>query len=172
MLMHGQDSGEQLAGPLMVKGALAGTIATLPMTLFMLAVHRFLPKEQHYALPPEMITKELSRRVRTNIHHHKQRLVSVSTLSHFGYGAVMGALYSPLENTSFLPAPVRGMLFGLGVWAGSYLGLLPLLRFRASGHREPGERNLLMLVAHVIWGSTLGATADLLTRPRRQARGT
>ena len=43
-------------------GALAGVIATVPMTLFMLLMHRLLPKWQQYALPPERITTRLAKR--------------------------------------------------------------------------------------------------------------
>ncbi len=146
----------------LLNAALAGTIATVPMSLFMLVTQRFLPRGQRYALPPEVIMEEVSQRSHARLHWNKSLLVGSSLLSHFGYGATMGALYTPLERTSFLPAPVRGTLFGLGVWASSYLGALPLLRFRAAGHREPGHRNLMMIFAHIVWGSVMGATAEAL----------
>ena len=155
--------------PTFVSAALAGTLATVPMSLFMLATHRFLPGEQRYALPPEVITEELSRRSRARLHWNKRVLVGSTLLSHFGYGAAMGALYTPLERTSFLPAPVRGTLFGLGVWASNYLGLLPLLHFRAAGHREPGHRNLMMILAHVVWGLVMGVTADALAQKQKKS---
>lgn len=161
-------NGKKPSEPAFRSAVLAGTLATVPMSLFMLAAHRFLPGKQRYALPPEVITAEVSRRSRARLHWNKKVLVGSTLLSHFGYGAAMGALYTPLERTSFLPAPVRGTLFGLGVWASSYLGLLPLLRFRAAGHREPGHRNLMMILAHVIWGSVMGATADALASKHKQ----
>ena len=34
-------------------GAVAGSLATAPMSLFMFATRRFLPKEHRYDLPPE-----------------------------------------------------------------------------------------------------------------------
>ena len=43
-------------------GAIAGFLGTIPMTIFMLAMHRFLPKWQRYALPPQKITEELADR--------------------------------------------------------------------------------------------------------------
>ncbi|MHB8600140.1 MAG: hypothetical protein ACYDER_25435 [Ktedonobacteraceae bacterium] len=46
----------------LVKGALAGTIATFPMTAFMLLMMRALPCRQHYNLPPEKLTDELAKR--------------------------------------------------------------------------------------------------------------
>ena len=61
-----------------------------------------------------------------------------------------------------LPSPVKGVLFGLIVWAASYLGLLPLIGMSESGQREPGRRNLMMIAAHVVWGATMGVVAKVL----------
>lgn len=157
-----QDSSEKQPGRIVVNSALAGTIATLPMTVFMLATQRLLPRGQRYELPPELLMKEISQRTHTRLHWNKKLIVGATLVSHFGYGGAMGALYSPLEKQRSLPAPLLGTLFGLLVWAGNYLGLLPLLRSRAGGHREPGQRNFMMIVAHVVWGSSLGIIANIL----------
>ena len=148
----------------LLKGTLAGFAATLPMTIFMLATQRFLPKRQQYRLPPEMITSELARRAHMRHHLNKQMVLGATTLSHFGYGAAMGAAYGPLQKRISLPAPAQGMLYGLIVWAASYLGLLPLLGISASGHREPLRRNLMMIAAHIVWGAAMGATTGILFR--------
>ena len=91
---------------------------------------------------------------------NKQQVLAATLVSHFGYGASMGAVYSPLRKRIPLPIVVRGILFGLVVWAGSYLALLPLLGMSESGQREPVRRNLMMIAAHIVWGAVLGATAD------------
>jgi putative membrane protein len=31
-----------------------------------------------------------------------------------------------------------------------------------SAHKEPVRRNLMMIAAHLVWGSTMGLVADLL----------
>jgi uncharacterized membrane protein YagU involved in acid resistance len=168
-MMQYQGSGETQAGRAWLKGALAGFVATGPMTIFMLATQRFLPKGQQYELPPEIITKELAHRAHVRQHMNKGQVLAATLVSHFAYGAAMGMLYSPfslLAKKIALPVLVNGVLFGLVVWAGSYLGLLPLLGMSESGQREPGRRNLMMIAAHVVWGSALGALADLLVRER------
>src|SRR6266702_5711332 len=81
-----------------LKGALAGFIATAPMTVFMLLTQRFLPKGQQYDLPPEIITKELAHRAHVRQHMDKRQILAATTVSHFGYGAAMGALYGPLSK--------------------------------------------------------------------------
>ena len=148
----------------LLKGTLAGFVATLPMTIFMLATQRFLPRRQQYRLPPEMITTELAHRAHVRHHLNKQQILAATTVSHFGYGAAMGAAYGPLQKRIPLPAIVQGVIFGVVVWAASYLGLLPALGISASGHREPVRRNLMMIAAHVVWGAAMGAAASVLFR--------
>src|SRR4051794_8956650 len=78
--------------------ALAGFLATIPMTLFLLTTQRVLPKGQQYALPPELLTRELSQSLHLPFHLKKKQIVVVSLASHFGYGTMVGALYHPLEK--------------------------------------------------------------------------
>ncbi len=141
---------------------LAGTMATVPMTLFLLAIHRFLPRWQRYALPPEEVTKELAQRTHLERYLNKPRLLAISLVSHFGYGATMGGLYGLLSGLIHLPALLKGTLFGIAIWAASYLGWMPLVHISAEAPREPLQRNLMMIVAHIIWGSVTGVLAKWL----------
>ena len=147
---------------ILLSGAVGGFIATIPMTIFMLATQPFLPQGQHYDLPPEIIIKELALRLHVRSRMNKPQILVVTLLSHFAYGSAMGAIYSPLEPRTLPVAPVQGSLFGLLVWAASYLGLLPLLHISASGHREPAHRNYMMIAAHLIWGIALGIITVVL----------
>ncbi|MDQ2743628.1 MAG: hypothetical protein M3Z66_15225, partial [Chloroflexota bacterium] len=47
----------------LLKGALAGGIATVPMTAFMLIAHRSLPFWQRSSLPPKKITMNIAHRI-------------------------------------------------------------------------------------------------------------
>jgi putative membrane protein len=143
-----------------INGAIAGMIATLPMTLFMLLVGRLLPKWQHYNLPPEEITDELAERAGMKEHMDKPERVTTALIAHVGYGTAMGTIYPLFAKSVSFPAMLKGTVFGLGVWAVSYLGLLPVLEMRTTVHHEPLQRNLLLIGAHIIWGATLGITED------------
>jgi uncharacterized membrane protein YagU involved in acid resistance len=145
-----------------VQGAIAGFIGTVPMTIFMLATQRFLPHGQRYALPPEIITQELAHRAHVRHHMNKQAILAATLVSHLGYGTMMGLLYTPFARKLPLPAALKGILFGLVVWAGSYLGLLPLLGMWESAYIEPSRRNLMMIGAHVVWGVSTGVAASVL----------
>ncbi len=141
-----------------LRSALAGFLAVAPMTAFMLLTQRFLPKGQQYALPPEILTKELAQKAHVRHKMDRGQILAATTASHFGYGAAMALLYVPVteQKKTLSLALGSGILFGLLVWAGNYVALLPALGMRESGHSEPVQRNWLMIIAHVIWGATLG----------------
>ena len=149
----------------LVKGAIAGTIATVPMTAFMLFMMRALPRWQHYDLPPEKLTDELAKRAGVKQHMSKPQKVAVALVAHFGYGAAMGALYTLLMergNIKMYPFLLKGNIFGLVVWGSNYLGLLPALNMPSSAPEETPGRNLLMIGAHLVWGSVLGLVTRVL----------
>lgn len=141
-------------------GAAAGGVATIPMTLFMLAMHRILPRQQKDALPPEKITAEMAERA--NVSVDKPQLLGGTLTAHLGYGASMGSLYVTITRKWAAPPLLKGCLFGLGVWAGSYLGWLPAAKFAAAGTNEAKQRNILMIIAHLIWGGVTGVVTDQL----------
>ncbi|HZU70765.1 MAG TPA: DUF6789 family protein [Ktedonobacteraceae bacterium] len=146
------------------QGAMAGLIATIPMTLFMLAAHRLLPDWQKYALPPERVTNEIAERTEVAEDMNKPQSLGATLVSHFGFGTSMGALYSPVAKKVPLSPVVKGIAFGLLVWAANYLGIFSALKMRESAFNEPGRRNAMMIASHVIWGGTLGIVENWLER--------
>jgi len=147
-------------------GVLAGIIATLPMTLFMLLMHQLLPKWQQYALPPERITTGLAKRAGVGKHMNKPQRVGAALVAHFGYGGNMGALYTPLARKLALPPALKGALFGIIVWTGSYFGVVPAMEPSESAPEQPFQRNLMMIASHLVWGTALGISEDLLERAK------
>lgn len=145
-------------------GTLSGILATIPMTLFMLLMQRILPKWQQYALPPERITTELAARANVAQEMDKPQRIGTALVSHFGYGGNMGALYVPFARKLALPPAAKGAIFGFLVWVGNYLGLLPALKMSEAAPQQPLRRNVLMIAAHLVWGTTLGVTEDVLER--------
>lgn len=148
----------------MLNGALAGCVATAPMTVFMEAAHRFLPRHEQYPLPPGEITAAVTADAGVHDELDREQHVALTLFNHFAYGTGCGALYGPLANTVPLSPVIKGIGFGLGVWAISYLGLLPALGILRPATEHPARRNLLMIVAHVIWGSVTGVLTERLAR--------
>jgi hypothetical protein len=160
-----------MSGLRLLKGALAGCIATGPMTVAMLLMHRFLPGEQRYALPPTLITRRLTGGkgpfARLGSHENK----ALTYLMHFGFGTTFGAMFALLPPQLPLPAPLRGILFALGVWAGSYLGWIPAAQILPPATKHPAARNALMIIAHVVWGAALALLLERLDPVETPAHG-
>ncbi len=148
-----------------ITGFHAGFIATGPMTVLMMAAQDILPKPEKSPLPPATLSEETFERLGIEFSTPEAKSL-VTLVSHFGYGGAMGAIYSHLQTPSRVKqnAILKGIVFGLGVWAGSYWVMSPLLKFRASGPKMPLKRNLMMAGAHVLWGASLGYSEQRLRR--------
>jgi hypothetical protein len=125
-------------------GMIAGIAATVGMTAAMRRMHARLPSPERYPLPPREIVGRAGGR---------SAGAEAAMLAHFGYGALTGGLFA-LQGRRSLAA---GVLYGAGVWAGSYFGWVPLARILEPADRHPMRRNALMIAAHVLWGALLAA---------------
>jgi len=150
----------------MLDGAVAGLVATAPMTASMTVMHQLLPEQEQYPLPPSEITAELTEEAGVASQLNETEHFELTMVNHFAYGAATGALYGPLaQSLPFHPA-LRGIGYGLVVWTVSYLGLLPALGILRPATEHPARRNILMILAHVVWGSVVGVLVDALQRQR------
>lgn len=154
----------------LVRGAIAGAIATAPMTLVMIGLFRRLPPEQRYPLPPRLITEEVAARTGAEPVMHDAALTGATLAAHFAYGAATGALF-PLVARRGHPLALVGPAYGLAVWAASYLGWIPALHILPPATQHPAKRNALMLTAHVVWGSALAGACALLGLAGREKAG-
>jgi hypothetical protein len=137
-----------------VAGALSGMAATGPMTLFMMAAHKALPREEQHPLPPREITMNAAETagVREDIEASGRRTES-TLAAHFGFGTTAGLIYSGVAGVTGLPAVAEGALYGLGVWGSNYLGILPALGLVRPATEEPPARNAVMIGANILWGA-------------------
>jgi len=148
---HSIDTGKILAG------AVSGFAATFPMTAGMIAMHRYLPARQRYALPPRKVTMNVLESVGLRRELDEPERKAATIAAHFGYGTAMGGIYATFADKLPMPKVASGIGWGLVVWAASYLGLLPAADLHEPATDHPPERNALMIIAHLIWGAALGA---------------
>jgi len=148
-------------------GTVAGLAATVPMTAAMIAMHRYLPLHQRYPLPPRKVTMRLASALDMRHELNRSERSAATVAAHFGYGGAMGGIFSLLTSQTRRHRVTAGIGWGLFVWAGSYLGLLPALGLHEPATRHPRERNVLMILAHVVWGATLGALSRAYESVRR-----
>ncbi|MCL7999823.1 DUF1440 domain-containing protein [Brucella sp. 21LCYQ03] len=140
-------------------GGLAGVAATVAMTATMRRLHNVLNIDKQYPLPPRLIMD----RVSWSRNEHATKNLTI--FAHVGYGALTGALFA------LLPRQTSGTRFGLAVWAASYLGWLPAFGLLSPAVNHPAQRNLLMMAAHVVWGSTLAGSLSELEGSRHDVFG-
>jgi uncharacterized membrane protein YagU involved in acid resistance len=142
-------------------GALAGLVATVPMTASMLALRRF-PGPRHRALPPENVAHGVREILDVNKDMSRSEKAAFNWLAHFGFGAAAGAVYSLVASRSRKHPIAQGMVFGVGVWTVSYSGWIPaagILRFPTE---ESKRYVFLEVMAHLVWGGFLGALTPRL----------
>jgi hypothetical protein len=149
--------------PKSLVGALAGLLATVPMSVFLLAMQRLMPRHERYPLPPfGQITNSLANKLGLGFTKNSPPHRAVTGAAHFSYGSAAGAVYaslpSPLRRR---PAPwLSGLLFGLGIWFASYMGWLPALRILPPADHQPRERAAVMVIAHLVWGLVTGVLVN------------
>lgn len=153
-------------------GSLAGLAATVPMTAAMVWMHRRLPEDEQYPLPPRQVTMNVAEAAgvveREELGEPEKRAATL--VAHFAYGAGVGALYGPVASQLPLPPVVSGMAYGVAVWAGSYLGWLPAAGLLAPATEHPARRTALMIAAHLVWGASAGALVGLLEKEKKSSR--
>jgi len=139
---------------LLARGAGAGALATVAMSAEMLAAQRLgVMGEQ----PPERIAEDAAEEV-TGSQPDEGTTDVLASVAHFAFGAAGGAGYALILGRSARSAgPVTGIVFGLLVWAASYAGWIPALGILPPPDRDRPGRQVAMVLAHVIYGSVLGA---------------
>jgi hypothetical protein len=149
-------------------GALAGLVATAPMTAVMELLHESLPGADRVPLPPREIAMKVADEagIRKQMDENERTAMTIS--SHLAYGAAAGALYPPLARRIGLHPVFGGIGFGVAVWAGSYMGWLPGVGLMPAASEQPSHRNVIMFTAHMVWGAVLGVTAEAFSTSKGQ----
>lgn len=145
-------------------GAIAGLLATLPMTALMVVGKRQLSWRSQEPLPPRQITQQALQAVGLRSKVSPEQETALTAFNHFAYGAGAGAVYGGLFPIRSLAGSISsGAIYGLGVWTGSYCGWLPAVGLYQSPAADTAERDELMIAAHVVWGGSLGLATYLIS---------
>ena len=152
----------------LILGVICGIAATGPMSVVMVLLHRRLPPQERYPLPPREITTKAVQQLAVPEDVDPAMRSALTWLAHFAYGGAAGALYAERQRRLPGGAALRGPLFGLLVWTVSYLGLLPGLRVLRSATEHPVRRSALMIAAHLVWGGFLALIYEVLSSDLRR----
>jgi uncharacterized membrane protein YagU involved in acid resistance len=143
----------------------AGAIGTVAMTAFMKpALAGYLPPTWRPAqfVPKQIIEWTEQPAGNPNALSEDQEQ-GAAVLAHLGYGAAMGALYGlARDRWTGVPAPLAGLLWGVGVWTFGYEGWLPMLGVRPATTQQPLRQWPVPIVNHSIYGMVTALTFDRL----------
>lgn len=143
-------------------GSVGGAAGTLTMSLVMMTAHRFGFLGGY---PPEYIASagldSLGMRRRTS---EAQDALAVAL--HVAFGTAVGAVFGLAHRrTTRMPATIlQALVFGGLVWLVSYHGWIPALGILPPPERDQPGRPATMLLAHWVYGVTLGLVVALATR--------
>lgn len=137
-----------------LKGALAGAVATVPMSVVMYAARKAGLMGEY---PPEIIAEKSLDAL--GVHEGEDVNEVAATVAHLGFGASAGALFGVLLGRTELPLPTvaQGIGYGLFVYAVSYDGWIPALHVIPAPEDDRPGRQPSMVAAHVVYGAVLGA---------------
>lgn len=154
-----------------LQGAVAGAVATGPMTAAMGEVDRMLPPEERLPMPQEplLITEALLRRCGLEEMLTRSQRRRLSWCAHFSYGAACGAMFAWLRGRHAPGGLTHGPGYGLAVFALSYCGWLPATGvLPGPPHRRAG-RNAVLIASHLAWGSVLALVLQQQHAPATNA---
>ena len=135
----------------MLRGAVAGTVATGFMSGLMMAARKAGIMGE---MPPEKITAKFLNRA--GIRRSRQEQDALATLFHFAFGAGGGAIFGLLPRRLPVPPLLLGMAYGTAIWTVSYMGWVPALGIMPPPDRDRPGRPVAMLIGHVVYGGALG----------------
>ena len=138
-----------------VRGAAAGVVATGAMSALMLAL-----REQVGEQPPDAIVKHAARGV--GMTPTEREADAMAVVVHVGFGATIGAAYALLPRVGSPAA--RGLVTAMTVYAASYQGWIPALGILPRATQDRPGRPAVMVAAHVVYGTVLGAVEERLRR--------
>ncbi len=133
----------------LLSGAIAGFVATIPMTCLIELGRR---TRMLWNPPPKQITRSAARKVGIFQRPSAEALKVEWVVAHFGYGAACGAIYGATKPILPADARIAGLLFGEAVWAVSYLGYVPALGLYPWPKDDSKSRMAVMIAAHAIYG--------------------
>ncbi|HEY4270257.1 MAG TPA: DUF6789 family protein [Galbitalea sp.] len=135
-------------------GGVLGALATRPMNVAFGAGQRLGSID---TLPPLKVVKAVSPQLK------KRRRAEVAAVSHLLIGATAGSAYV-VVTPRVARGPGTGILAGLVVWLIGYEIVMPPAAEMPVAHRDNRPRAITILLAHVVFGASLGLMTKLLLR--------
>lgn len=161
--MHGPLAAESAVSRA-IRGSLVGAVATVAMSVVMLASQRAgLMLKQ----PPERVVERGADAA--DLPADESAVDVAASVAHVAFGAAGGLAFGLLRPRlpSVPPEPI-GLAWGLVIWAVSYFGWVPALRIVPPPTDDRPGRAWTMALAHVVYGLALGGLWRVTSRTRSE----
>ncbi len=102
---------------------------------------------------------QVARRISEGVFHHEVSPDKIPVLMHamhWGYGTAWGAVYGMLQGTFGEGSVRQGIAFGAGVWAMSYVQLVPM-GLNQPPWKYPAKDTALEIGYHLVYGAGVAA---------------
>lgn len=143
-----------------VRGALSGLAATGTMTGAMFAEKEMGVLQR---VAPKTITARAAQKVGLAGETMVEGAFTPTWLAaHLGYGTSCGIVFSLIRPVLPRNGILAGALYGVALWAISYLGIMPALGLYPYPTRTSTGQTVGMIAAHEVYGVTLAQINDLL----------
>lgn len=147
---------------ILLDGGLGGLVGTGAMSAVMLAARKMGLMGR---LPPERITQRAFFRGRRQTRQREKNALAAAL--HVSFGGATGLVFGPassrmLGHRTPLAYAGLGTLYGTLIWVVSYVGWAPALGLMPPAHRDRPDRPMIMVVAHWVFGATLGTFVGVL----------
>lgn len=144
------------------RGIGAGVVATTTMTAGMFV---FQKAGLLGRMPPRLLTERTLARFGLRRKTSRTSRKLLTALAHYGFGGAMGAIYevgrsalAVRHGRASRPLVMASSIaFGTLVWIVSYMGFIPAAGLMPRPSRDRPGRPTSMVIAHWIFGGTLGA---------------
>ena len=144
-----------------LKGVLGGAAATASITLAQLLLMKPLPAPTPEGGPDEWTPQYMTGKMLEAVSPEGESpsddaLLPLSLAGHVAYGTLSGGVYG-LWRGERGGGPASGIAYGLGLYLIGYGGWVPAMGLLRPPHREEPNREIRQILAHVVYGATLGA---------------
>lgn len=152
------------------RGIGTGIVATTTMTAGMFV---FQKAGLLGRMPPRLLTERTLARLGLRRKTSRTSRKLLTALTHYGFGASMGAIFEVGKSALAVRlgrAPNAlvlgsGVAFGTLVWIASYMGWVPAAGLMPRPSNDRPGRPTSMVLAHWIFGGTLGALGTRFASP-------
>lgn len=147
-----------------IRGMLCGLAGTATMTA-LIATEKMLGLMREKPAP-EIISANVEQAIGLRDHLPEPLFQLSWLLQHTGYGLTAGVGYALLRRLRRAGNPVlSGSLYGIGLYLIGYAGWLPLLNLYPPPARNPRRKVAMLLMEHIIFGTTAALTCGTLEAP-------